>query len=120
MLHDNRVWCVSRVEDAEELAQKLTEITWCCCAGFSLNGYWFLNDATSEDGGQEYAVVKIEGPEGKPVQIESITISWCSYEQALRHIEKSIAGEYDESGFAWTVDPAVETPEKHQRCPLCA
>lgn len=120
MMHRRRTWCVGPVASAEELARMLTEITWCLCNGFELDGYWFLNDATSEDGAQEYAVVKKEGPNGTPVQVESITMSWCSEAQALEHIRKSVAGEYDNSDFAMNVSPQIDLPEEHGRCPLCA
>lgn len=56
MLHKNRRWCVTPVASAEELAEKLTEMTWCGCSGFRLGGYLWLNDATSPDGAQEFAV----------------------------------------------------------------
>lgn len=73
MLHSDRVWCVGPVASAEELARKLTTTRWCCCQGLELEGYQFLNYATSADGAQEYAVLKRDGRNGRPVQIESIT-----------------------------------------------
>ncbi len=120
MLHRNRHWCVSPVESAEELAKKLTDTTWCCCTAFELGGYLFLNDSTSPDGAQEFAVVKRDGGQGKPVQIESITFGWCDEAKALQHIRNSLAGDYDRSRFAHEVSPALETPEAHGRCPHCA
>lgn len=42
---------------------------------------FFLNDSFSEDGAQEYAVVR----NGR--QIESITFSWCSRAEAHNHID---------------------------------
>ena len=58
MLHKNRLWSICQVDDPQELARMLTEHAWCLCTGFQIAGYLFLNDATSEDGAQEYAVVK--------------------------------------------------------------
>jgi hypothetical protein len=79
MMHSKRRWSVVRVSSAEDLARILTETTWCCCCGFELAGYLFLNDATSADGAQEYAVVK-RGADGEAWrQVESITFSWCEY-----------------------------------------
>jgi hypothetical protein len=120
MLHKKRRWCVDRAASAEELAGKLTSSAWCLCTGFELDGYWFLNDAISEDSAQEYAIVKLRGAGGKPVQVESITMSWCTYEEALRYIKQAIAGEFDHSAFASAVSPHVESVEQHGRCPLCA
>jgi hypothetical protein len=48
------------------------------------NGYLFLNDSFSPDGAQEYAVFKISN--GQFIQIESITVSWCSAELSLEVI----------------------------------
>ena len=62
MLHSKRTWCIAPVSDAEELARKLTELTWTGCTAFELEGYLFLNDSTSLDGAQEYAVLKRPAP----------------------------------------------------------
>jgi hypothetical protein len=43
MFHQNRVWCVTPVSSAEELARKLTTVTWTCCTAFELGGYLWLN-----------------------------------------------------------------------------
>lgn len=120
MLHDKRVWCVSSIASAEELARKLTEMTWCGCTAFAISDYLWLNDATSPDGAQEYAVVKRDGGNGKPVQIESITFSWCDEAQALDYIRRTLAGKDDGNSFRRQVDPVLQTPEEHGRCPHCA
>lgn len=120
MLHQNRRWSVTEVGGAEELAAKLTETTWCCCAGFSLGGYLWLNDATGPDGAQEYAVVKRAGTSRPAMQVESITYSWCTYEQALESIERTLAGDDDGNSFRRPVAPRLETPEEHGSCGHCA
>jgi hypothetical protein len=120
MLHKNRRWTVASVGTAEELAEKVSQHTWCCCNGFELNGYWFLNDATGGDGAQEYAVVKVLGPDGTPSQIESITFGWCTYDRALQYIQEVLRGDYDKADWARPVNPAVESPEQHGRCGHCA
>ncbi len=120
MLHNHRRWSVESVASAEHLAYNLTAHTWCGCNGFELAGYWFLNDTTSADGAQEYAAVKQDGPDGQPLQVESITFSWCDYDQALDHIRRIIDGQCDTAGFGSAVHPLIETPEQHGRCPLCA
>ena len=81
-MHENRVWCVSEVATAEELVRLLTETTWCCCTGFQIGSYLFLNDSTSPDGAQEYAVCK-RLDDGGLIQIESITFGWCDEAQAF-------------------------------------
>lgn len=72
MLHNDRVWCVAAVESAEELARKLTETTWCCCTGFQLGDYLWLNDATGPDGAQEYGVCRQQS-DRRFLQIESLS-----------------------------------------------
>ena len=120
MMHKNRSWCVAEVQSAEELARMLTEMTWTPCTAFALGGYLWLNDSTSPDGAQEYAAIKKSGPNGKPLQVESITVGWCSYERALEHIQRTLRGEDDANEFAREVSPVLEAPEIHGRCCHCA
>ena len=58
MLHRKRSWSIAPVDDAEALAEKLTQSTWCGCNGFRLGKYLFVNDSTSPDGAQEYGVLQ--------------------------------------------------------------
>jgi hypothetical protein len=123
MMHSNRCWGVGVVSSAEELATMLTEQVWTLCSGFYVAGhpdYLFLNDATHADGASEYAVLKggISAPEH--LQIESITMSWCSYAEALAFIRQALAGEMDGYDFVWPVHPKLEPSELHGRCHLCA
>jgi hypothetical protein len=119
VFHRTRRWCVTPVASAEELAEKLTEHTWTLCTAFSLGGYLFLNDATSEDGAAEFAVLKMTTA-GVHIQIESITFSWCTRERALELIRQVLAGAFDAAGMFGPVKPRLDTPEQHGRCPLCA
>jgi len=145
MMHTNRAWCVARVDSAEQLVEKLTQYSWCCCTGFELGNYLWLNDATSEDGAQEYSCVR-KPTEDDPHyrQVESITVSWCKPRELIGYIE-SIHGEAEppsiDSGPVVVarsnsdvvaalgdqsqpkhivVKPRIETPEQHGRCPYCA
>jgi hypothetical protein len=119
MFHKRR-WTIAPVGSAEELAEKLSQHTWCGCNGFELGDYWFLNDATGGDGAQEYAVVKKVGRDGNPWQVESITFSWCSYERALELIQTVLKGEQDRADWARPVEPIVESAAEHGRCGHCA
>ena len=120
MMHSNRVWSVTPVASADELARKLTETTWTCCTAFAIGEYLWLNDATCPDGAQEYAVVKRTGPDGRLLQIESITFSWCDHNKALALIEQTLRGEHDDSDFAHEVSLDLESPDEHGRCRHCA
>ena len=59
MMNDQRAYRIVDVTTAKELAENLSTPgrTWCLCTAFRYKGLLFLNDAFSEDGAQEYAVV---------------------------------------------------------------
>jgi hypothetical protein len=118
MMHRHRSWSISVVTTPEDLASELTRCTWCLCAGFRIGAYLFLNDATSEDGAQEYAVVHVRDHEH--VQIESITVSWTTQEKLLAMIRDALAGQWDRNDFAQVVDVRMDSQENHGRCHLCA
>lgn len=101
----------------------LTERTWTVCSAFYVQGrpeVLFLNDATHEDGAGEWGVIRLIGTQH--VQVESITMSWCTAEEALQHIEDALAGRMDGNDFARPVDlhGRLDRPEDHDRCHLCA
>jgi hypothetical protein len=79
MMHAHRAHVIVNFDTFEEVAVKLTETTWCPCNGFKVQKLILLNDATSPDGAQEYAVFHESDPE---LQIESLTVSW--FESAER------------------------------------
>ena len=124
MMHERRRWMVGPVASAEELADMLTQRTWTLCSGFYVIGhedYLFLNDATCEDGAGEYAVIRgrIDAPDHE--QIESITFSWCSRQNAIDYICQILAGDYDQSDYARPVYliGKLDAPDWHRRCHLC-
>ena len=120
MMHKRR-WSLSSVPSVEELASMLTERTWTLCSAFCVAGheeYLFLNDSTHEDGAGEFAVLK-HLPDGSYLQVESVTFSWCSREDAAGHIRKALAGECDGEDFVRRVHPRIDAAAEH-RCHLCA
>ena len=80
------------------------------CTGFSVQGLLFLNESFSEDGVQEYAVVR----DGQ--QIESMTVSWMSRAELHNTIDVLLQGSDVDYG---PVSPLIDEVEDH-RCPLCA
>ena len=118
MLHRTRTWTIAAVTSAEALAEILTQHTWCCCNGFRLEHYLFVNDATCPDGAQEYAVLKQF--DERYGQIESLTFSWMSQEQALGIIRQVLAGHYDYECYAVVEPHHIQTPAEHGRCHHCA
>ena len=108
MIHKTRTYGIAEVADAETLAEKLTENSWTLCTGFRLGPLLFLNDSFSEDGAQEWTVVR-DG-----VEVESITFGWCSYYKALQYICELEAGGGGQYGTV-----AVRTDHAYP-CHLCA
>jgi hypothetical protein len=120
MMHKARCWALHEVASAEKLARMLVERTWTLCSGFYVHGHGdhvFLNDATSEDGAQEYAVAR-RSAEGW-LQIESFTMSWSDEGRALLLIKEILAGEFDSVEYAFAVQPRLEMPGRHGCCSLC-
>lgn len=123
MLHSNRIWCLAEVESADQLAADLTQQTWCCCQAFKVKGhdrYIWLNDSTSADGAQEYAVLKLGPGEGEITQIESITFGWCDRAKAFKFIQETLNGKDDNNDFAIPVTATIQHPKEHGSCPHCA
>ena len=109
MVHTKRRYNVAKVDTVADLAEKLKATTWTLYSGFRHEGYLFLNDSFSEDSAQDYAVIK----GGR--QIESITFSWCSREEAEQAIQDVLSGNTVDTG---PVSPRLDHPEA--TCPLCS
>jgi hypothetical protein len=99
MMHLTRKWHVGEETHPATPAVKLTEHIWTTCTGFRCNGYLWLNDATSENGAQEYAVVL----ESDGRQVESVSASWCTADRLLEIIRGIEAGEHEAFG-TWRLD----------------
>ncbi|MEZ6055452.1 MAG: hypothetical protein R3C01_01985 [Planctomycetaceae bacterium] len=112
MMHTDRAWCVSEVSSAEELAEKLSSLTWCNCSAFQVAGhprYYWLNDSTSPDAAQEYAVCRHDDVTDSILQIESITFSWCDLVKSLMVIQNTLDG-HDDHTLGTPVTPTLEPP----------
>lgn len=96
MLHKRRRFRVTEIESVDDLCEKLTQHTWTLCTGFRLRDegqtLLFLNDSTSEDGAQEYAVFIGDR------QVESITFGWCTLERAGELLRAVLAGHVVDMG----------------------
>ena len=114
-MHRSRRWGVS-TRTREELAQMLADSTWCLCTAVETEGgtIW-ANDATSEDGAAEYALLrKIEGHWR---QVESITASWCSKEKLLEYARRADVGGFDGERYDSVDDSHLEYD--HKPCRHC-
>lgn len=115
MMHDNRAFVVYDAPSAPWLAHALTQRTWTTCQGFRYGGVVFLNDSTSADGAQEYAIYD----ERARLQIESITFGWCDEAKALDYVQRLAWGTLRSPYSAVQILPKLEIPGRHF-CARCA
>jgi hypothetical protein len=114
--HAKRRYNISTATSAEELAEKLTRMSWCLCQGWELGHALFLNDATHEDGAGEYAVIDTR----TMTQIESITFSWCTPDKALHYIEEAAAGRMESAWPMGILDPQrLDYNKPYPHCRHC-
>ena len=116
-MHKKRSWGVAR-RTREELAELLTSMTWCLCSAFQTEGgsVW-ANDATSEDGAGEYAVLRFI--DGRWTQVETVTASWCSREKLLGYLEQADRGDFDALDFGFGTIDAARLEFDHKPCRHC-
>ena len=117
-MHRKRRWSVQTWE-LKDIAEKLTSSTWTLCTGIRWNGLVLLNDSVSEDGAQEYAIIR----EDSGVLVESFTCSWMKLARLAACLHRLAAG-HDEiimvSTWPEGEDPRsrIEVGDGH-RCQLC-
>lgn len=113
MMHKTRIWNLQEVgtdlESLQYLARKLSQYTFCACNAYHLGKYTLLNDASSGDGAQEYAVL-LDGR-----QIESITFGWVTTANAYVYLKNILAGEYDGADYGH-FKPNFNHPEYCRHC----
>ncbi|BAY59259.1 hypothetical protein NIES2135_61360 (plasmid) [Leptolyngbya boryana NIES-2135] len=114
MLHTHRVWHIKTVPTLEELVKALLKKNYVLCAGFRVGDLLFLNDSTSEDAIQEYAIVL--NVDQAFTQVESVTVDWCSPEELHRIIGDIQAGDY---ALVASIAIRVDESDSH-RCESCA
>ena len=118
MLFEKRRHQFQDIVSVRKLAELLTEMTWTLCTGWRLHAenqvLYVLNDSTSEDGAQEYAILASDGR-----QLETITFGWCNADEAETHIWEILNGS-DMSDWLGRWPLLVEPSEEHTRCYHCA
>lgn len=87
MLHERRPFHIRNVETPAELGVLLTTETHSTWQGFRCQGLLWLNDSTSMEAIQEYAVVR----ESTSEQLESITVSWCDADSIAQYHSDCLA-----------------------------
>ena len=102
--------------------------TWTLCTGWCVGDTLYLNDSMSENGAQEYAVLRVQPGIGClfAEQFESVTFSWMTLEEIEDFIEQTWnadieTGDYAE--IAHVFGNAIFVQDNHDAlpyCPLCA
>jgi hypothetical protein len=115
MIHTDRAFGITEVSDVKTLANQLFHYTWTGCTGYQLGEYLFLNDSFSEDGKQEFAVLKID--DGELIQIETITISCTKLTERLLELALTIAMDSHLNMGAYN-ELKLEDISEHQ-CDIC-
>jgi hypothetical protein len=124
MLHKTRQWSIHPKTLDEIVESFIHSDSWVLCNGlkFELNGkeYLLLNDSTSEDAIQEYALCRIEEALTSHylvTQLDSLTITWARRDgrEALKELITK-GTKYED----WKSNHLVLTHEQGDTCPLCA
>lgn len=112
MIHQRRVFRLTPAASPSQLVDELVDRSQTRCTAFSYGDLVFANDAFSEDGAQEYAVVRGDR------QIDSITFSWIENRaHTVAYIEKLLAGAPGVDMGA--VALRTNHPAASNSCPLC-
>jgi len=123
MIHPNRDFAVSDMsDDLESLAHNMSQITWCLCSSWKVDDFLLLNDSFSEDGASEFAICKIlktDGDTTEVEQIESVTFSWFTVDQALDYLIMIKEGKIKKPYEFGTFSVKTKSPRAHGSCYLC-
>lgn len=119
MLHKSRVWRIQTCTTPEEIAGIIARYdSMVLCTAFRVGNITLLNDSTSEDSLQEYALCIGD------IQVDSITTSWCKPERLAEIIRGAMNGAYDGQRTYGVVDfgPSAKHGESDPDgcCHLCA
>ena len=112
-MHIRRVWNV-REENLGEIVRKLKNHSWTLCTGFKWGGILILNDSTSEDALQEYAIVR----EADMVQLGSFTVSWMQGADLREQLEVMARIEGNPHP-AYGAHPSLRIETSEHECELC-
>ena len=121
MIHKDRVFNIKTCSADEMIADFQHTHSWTLCSGWRVGDTLYLNDAFSEDGAQEYAVVRVNADTA--VQFDSVTFGSLRVE--LDRIEAYIRETWncDLTSSEWKDGwrTPVQVHDRHgDSCPLCA
>ena len=114
--------------NAEEMLEDLTHTkTWTLCTGWRVGDTLYLNDSTSEDGAQEYAVLRVQPGVGClfAEQFESATFGWMTLEEIKDFIDQTWNANIESGDYAELTQlfsNMIFVQDHHDTlpyCPLC-
>lgn len=120
MMHTTRAFAIRDILSRDELlalAAKLTGgQTYVLCSAWRYEGLLLLNDATSEDGALELAIVR----ESDGFMLESLTASWMKCESFVEIIDGLVARRDTAQGYGASGWQRRTHPTTGASCSYCA
>lgn len=121
MIHTDRIFNIKTCSADEMIADFEHTRSWTLCSGWRVGDTLYLNDSFSEDGAQEYAVIRAQS-DGKQAQFESVTFGWMEPEAIAAFIRETWNADLTQP--EWRKLPllavSVRTDHGEGTCPLCA
>jgi hypothetical protein len=111
---------------AKEMLEDLTHTkTWTLCTGWKVGDTLYLNDSTSEDGAQEYAVLRVRSEDGRlsAQQFESVTFGWMELDEIKDFIDQTWNADIETGDYAEIVkyfDGIIFVQDHHDTLPHCS
>jgi len=101
--------------------------TWTLCTGWRVGDTLYLNDSTSEDGAQEYAVLRVQPGVGClfAEQFESATFGWMTLEEIKDFMDQTWNANIESGDYAeltQSFSNMIFVQDHHDAlpyCPLC-
>ncbi len=123
-----RVYDIKSCNTEEMFSDLVHTKTWTLCTGWRVGDTLYLNDSTSEDGAQEYAVLRVQPRNGRlfAKQFESVTFGWMTLEEIKDFIEQTWNANIESGDYAELVQSFgnINFVQDHHDalpyCPLCA
>lgn len=118
MFHPNRRHFIKGYVTPEQLVGDIKRCTWTLCSGFRWSSILLLNDALSEDGYAEYAVIKLTPTDTIPLRgqmIETLTTDWFEHADLVAHLRR-----YEAEGSGFQLGEYIQRPHPEGPCHACA
>jgi len=120
MIHKDRVFNIKTCSADEMIADFQHTRSWTLCSGWRVGDTLYLNDAFSEDGAQEYAVIRVT-PDSTTLQFDSVALGWMSANRIEAYIHETWNCDLASAEWKDGWRTPVQVNDRHSdSCPLCA